>query len=286
MHELESHQTDDLRTDIDPPRSVSPQQREGLPAHYRMRAERHYVDHLVAPTLGTPIRLIPVGDFSDSDQARAKELDALIRSIRAHGVIQPLLVRKEDAAYRVIAGRKRLCAAMAAGLTEVPCIIHQVDDEGEASLRSAESVRGDMPPAATPQRAPDPVRAAVGIKLADGVTEIARDLARLRKTISVARDAAKGFERAAAVDLMAAGTWRTLWLANVTAFLATGRSPEEGSNALPSVIDEIVQSFEPECRLSRLRVSVDARGCHARAGRPRNDRPRADWRDDRHAVVS
>ena len=105
-----------------------------------MRAERHYVDHLVAPTLGTPIRLIPVGDFLHADQARAKELDALIRSIRAHGVIQPLLVRKEDDSYRVIAGRKRLCAAMAAGLTEVPCIIHQVDDAGEASLREPRKV--------------------------------------------------------------------------------------------------------------------------------------------------
>ena len=266
MHELESQQTHDLRADIEdlsdpdglePGPSPSGRQREGLPAHYRMRAERHYVDHLVAPTLGTPIRLIPVGNFSDSDQARAKELDALIRSIRAHGVIQPLLVRKEDEAYRVIAGRKRLCAAMAAGLTEVPCIIHQVDDAGEASLRSAESVRGDVQPLpAAPTRTADPVRAAVGTKLAEGVTEIARDLARVRNTIAVAREAAKGFERAAAVDLIAAETWRTLWLANVTAFLSTGRSPEEGSKTLSSVADEIVQSFEPECRLSQLRIAV------------------------------
>jgi hypothetical protein len=265
VHELESQQADDLRADIedtsdsdvlDPPVSPASRQREGLPAHYRMRAERHYVDHLVAPSLGTPIRLIPVATFSDSDQARAKELDALIRSIRAHGVIQPLLVRKEDDAYRVIAGRKRLCAAMAAGLTEVPCIIHQVDDAGEASLRSAESVRGDVPPQTIPARTADPMRAAVGTKLADGVTEIARDLARLRNTISVARNAVKGFERAAAVDLIAAETWRTLWLANVAAFLSTGRSPEEGSKTLSSVIDEVVQNFEPECRLSRLRIAV------------------------------
>jgi hypothetical protein len=156
----------------------------------------------------------------------------------------------------VIAGRKRLCAAMAAGLTEVPCIIHQVDDAGEASLRSAESVRGELPPQTVPARTADPMRAAVGTKLADGVTEIARDLARLRKTIGVARCAVKGFERAAAVDLIAAETWRTLWLANVTAFLSTGRSPEEGSKTLSSVIDEVVQSFEPECRLSQLRIAV------------------------------
>ena len=265
VHELESQQTDDLRPDIEDvsdadslaaTQSQGSRQREGLPAHYRMRAERHYVDHLVAPTLGTPIRLIPVGDFLHADQARAKELDALIRSIRAHGVIQPLLVRKEDDSYRVIAGRKRLCAAMAAGLTEVPCIIHRVDDAGAASLRTAESVRGDVQSPTIAARAADPVRAAVGTKLADGVTEIARDLARLRNTISVAREAARGFERAAAVDLIAAETWRTLWLANVTAFLSTGRSPEEGTQSLSSVIDDVIQNFEPECRLSRLRMAV------------------------------
>jgi len=265
VHELESQQTDDLRADIDDPTdtdaldataSPAARQREGLPAHYRMRAERHYVDHLVAPSVGTPIRLVPVSNFSDSDQARAKELDALIRSIRAHGVIQPLLVRKEDDAYRVIAGRKRLCAAMAAGLTAVPCIVHQVDDAGEASLRTAESVRGDVPAQTVPTRAADPMRAAVGTKLAEGVTEIARDLARLRNTIGLARTAVKGFERTAAVDLIAAETWRTLWLANVTAYLSTGRSPEEGSTTLSAAIDEVVQSFEPECRLSQLRIAA------------------------------
>jgi hypothetical protein len=248
VHELES------QTNVDQPEvPSSPRQREGLPAHYRMRAERHYVDHLVAPAVGTPIRLIPVANFSDGDQARAKELDALIRSIRAHGIIQPLLVRKEDTEYRVIAGRKRLGAAMAAGLAEVPCIVHQVDDAGEATLRSAESVRGDAPaPAAPTQRAADPVRAAVGTRLADGVTEIAADLARLRRTLGLARVAAKGFERAVSMDLIAAQTWRTLWLASVTAFLSTGKSPEEGVAPLSTVIDEVVQEFQPECRLSRL----------------------------------
>jgi hypothetical protein len=251
VHELEA------QTDDQPEARPSPGQREGLPAHYRMRAERHYVDHLVAPAMGTPVRLIPVANFSDGDQARAKELDALIRSIRAHGVIQPLLVRKEDTAYRVIAGRKRLYAAIAAGLAEVPCIIHQVDDEGEASLRSAESVRGDAPPQpAATTRAADPIRAAVGTKLADGVTEIAADLTRLRRTLGLARGAAKGFERAVSMDLIAAQAWRTLWLANVTAFLATGKSPEDGIAPLSTVVDDIVQGFEPESRLSRLRFTL------------------------------
>jgi hypothetical protein len=138
----------------------------------------------------------------------------------------------------------------------VPCIIHLVDDAGEASLRSAESVRGDAPAATGASRPADQMRAAIGTKLADGVSELANDLARLRSTIGLVRDASKGFERAVSIDLIAAQAWRASWLANVTAFLSTGRSPEEGSKPLPAIVDEIVQNFEPECRLSRLRFSV------------------------------
>jgi ParB-like chromosome segregation protein Spo0J len=263
VHELDSPQADALDTDAeDPIDSDSPEpdaappsrQREGLPSHYRMRAEQHYVDHIVAPAVGMPVRLIPVSDFPDPDRARSKELDALVRSIRAHGVIQPLLVHKERSAYRVIAGRKRLSAAMAAGLAEVPCIVHQVDDAGAASLRSAENIRGDAP--AAPGRTADQLRAAVGSKIADGVTEIATDLVRLRDSIDLVRAATRGFERTAAVDLMAAQTWRTLWLASVTAFLSTGKTTEAGSKPLSVVVDEVVGGFEPECRLSRLRVDV------------------------------
>jgi hypothetical protein len=262
VHELESPQSDILRTGLEDAAdqdASSGRQREGLPSHYRMRAERHYVDHLVTPTLGMPVRLIPIAYFADTHEACSGDLDALVRSIRTHGVIQPLLVRKENTAYRVIAGRRRLSAAVAVGLAEVPCIVHQVDDAGEASLRAAAEVRGDVvaarPPAAT--RASDPLRATVGSKLADGVSAIASDLARLRSTLDLARGAGKGFERAIALNFASAQTWRTLWLANATSFLATGQCQEDARKPLQTVIDDIIQCFEPECRLSGLRFAVE-----------------------------
>ena len=58
MHELESQSADTVPTDLDdasepdtsePMPSTQARQREGLPPQYRMRAERHYVDHLSAP---------------------------------------------------------------------------------------------------------------------------------------------------------------------------------------------------------------------------------------------
>lgn len=260
MHELESQQADGVRPDLDDPNDsesgeplASPQtrQREGLPAHYRMRAERHYVDHL-SSTAGVPVQMIPVNQLSPRPQAGAKELEALVRSIRAHGIIQPLLVRRERTAYHLIAGRHRLAAAVEAGLSEVPCIVHQVDEAGAAALESAERVRGEQ--------AGGPLRASVGAKIADGVKEIADDLSRLQTTLGLLSASPKGFQHAVAVDLVAAQTWRTLWLSNVASFLSSGKCLEGRARPLSAIVDDIVERFEPEARLSRLRFTVRHHG--------------------------
>jgi hypothetical protein len=264
VHELESQQsqqTDAMRDDLGDstdPESGQPlappqtRQREGLPPHYRMRAERHYVDHLSSTSAGVPVRMIPVNQLSPRSQKAVNELDALVRSIRVYGIVQPLLVRRDGTAYHVIAGRSRLAAAVEAGLAEVPCIVHQVDEAGAAALETAEGVRVE--------RVGGPLRASVGARIAGGVKEIADDLSRLRTTLGLLRDSPKGFQNAVAVDLMAAQTWRTLWLANVASFLSSGKCPEGRPKPLSAIADDIVERFEPECRLSRLRLTVHHHG--------------------------
>lgn len=59
---------------------------------------------------------------------REESLRELADSIRQHGVLQPLSVRRVGGSYELIAGERRLRAAQAAGLTEVPCILMQMDD--------------------------------------------------------------------------------------------------------------------------------------------------------------
>lgn len=57
-------------------------------------------------------------------------LDALSASIKEKGVLQPLLVRKDnDGKYEIIAGERRFRAAKQAGLNEVPVIIKEMDDK-------------------------------------------------------------------------------------------------------------------------------------------------------------
>jgi len=56
-------------------------------------------------------------------------LSTLTESVRRHGILQPLSVRRRGAHYELVAGERRLRAAIAAGLSEIPCIVMQMTDE-------------------------------------------------------------------------------------------------------------------------------------------------------------
>lgn len=75
------------------------------------------------------------------------ELNELSESIREHGVLQPLLVRKHGAKYEIIAGERRYQASKLADLTEVPVIIKEVNDEEMLALALIENLqRSDLNP--------------------------------------------------------------------------------------------------------------------------------------------
>lgn len=116
-------------------------QREGLPNDYRMRNADHYVDELVAATSMPQLRLIAVSEIEGVVTSGGEGLDGLIDSIQAYGVLQPLLVRRLRGRYELLAGSKRLAAAVNAGLKEVPCLVHEVDDVEARRLAEAANRR-------------------------------------------------------------------------------------------------------------------------------------------------
>ena len=59
---------------------------------------------------------------------RQDALEELAHSITQHGILQPLSVRRMGMGYELIAGERRLRAAKLAGLTEIPCIVMNMDD--------------------------------------------------------------------------------------------------------------------------------------------------------------
>ena len=61
-------------------------------------------------------------------------LEELAQSIRANGVIQPILVRRTGATYRIIAGERRWRAAQRAGLMKVPVVVREVPEGSEKDL--------------------------------------------------------------------------------------------------------------------------------------------------------
>jgi ParB family chromosome partitioning protein len=84
----------------------------------------------------------------NNPRAIVKPDPALVASVRAHGIIEPLVVRPlGDGRYEIVAGERRYRAALEAGLTEVPVVVREVDDQEAFALAMAENtVRRDLDP--------------------------------------------------------------------------------------------------------------------------------------------
>jgi ParB family transcriptional regulator, chromosome partitioning protein len=81
---------------------------------------------------------------------RQEDLEELTASIRDKGVLQPILVRTqpgEDGVWQIIAGERRWRASQAARLTEVPIVVHEMDDVEVFEVAIVENVqRADLNP--------------------------------------------------------------------------------------------------------------------------------------------
>jgi ParB family transcriptional regulator, chromosome partitioning protein len=76
-----------------------------------------------------------------------RELTSLRESIQAHGLLQPLVVRAVGDHYQLIAGERRLRAAAAAGITEVPATVVDFDDQQVLEAALVENIqRADLNP--------------------------------------------------------------------------------------------------------------------------------------------
>jgi len=88
-----------------------------------------------------PNRYQPRRHFADEDMAE------LTASIRAQGVIQPLLVRKDGTGYELVAGERRLRAAKKAGLPKVPVVIKDISHSEMLEMSIVENIqRADFNP--------------------------------------------------------------------------------------------------------------------------------------------
>ena len=68
-------------------------------------------------------------------------LESLAESIRSHGIVQPLLVRRRDDGYELIAGERRWRAAKLAGISRVPIVVKEVPDESLLEIALIENIQ-------------------------------------------------------------------------------------------------------------------------------------------------
>jgi ParB family chromosome partitioning protein len=100
--------------------------------------------------LAIPIDSVAPNPVQPRTVFRPDRLEELAASIRANGIIQPLIVRRVGGAYQIIAGERRWRAAKLAGLTEVPVIVQDVADPRMLELALIENIqREDLNPIET-----------------------------------------------------------------------------------------------------------------------------------------
>ena len=223
-----------------------PAAREGLPRGYRMRADRHYVDQLDAPSAGHPVRMIPPSALSAQPAENTPALRPLIESIRVHGIVHPLLVRRRDTQYVVVAGRKRLAVAQILQLPAVPCLVQDVTESDSAALAAADNLRVGPSTAGADEIALPAVESA-----------IADHLANIGKCADMC-GAGAGLQRQT-LDLLKSHAWRAARLIDARNLIVGGRCAPPRERSVASILDEVIEGFSTECRLSGVTIRTDMR---------------------------
>ncbi len=101
-----------------------------------------------------PVDLLQRGKYQPRVDMRQESLEELAASIKAQGIVQPIVVRPVDGAapgesqrYEIIAGERRWRAAQIAGLAAVPAVIRRVPDEAAIAMALIENIqREDLNP--------------------------------------------------------------------------------------------------------------------------------------------
>ncbi|MBS0365875.1 MAG: ParB/RepB/Spo0J family partition protein [Proteobacteria bacterium] len=93
-----------------------------------------------------PVEQLQRGRYQPRADMREEALEDLAGSIRAQGVVQPIVVRalpapNGAARYEIIAGERRWRAAQLAGLTEIPAIVRQIPDEAAIAMALIENIQ-------------------------------------------------------------------------------------------------------------------------------------------------
>ncbi len=94
-----------------------------------------------------PLERLSANPFQPRAEFDAEKLEELAESIKLHGVLQPVVVRRLGDDYQIIAGERRWRAAQMAGLKAIPAVVRELDDAGMIQVALIENLqREDLNP--------------------------------------------------------------------------------------------------------------------------------------------
>ena len=227
----------------------TPPLREGLPPRFRMRADAHYVEELDSALFSAPIRHLDVRTIDPIQREGDHSPSAdFVESVRRHGVLQPLLVRSRGGRFQVMAGSKRLAAALEAGLTEVPCLVERVDDAQARILAAATNVPS-APREGSPVRPERPKTDIAFGAFADCLTAVASSAGLLAS--------GSALTHAVAIDLVRAEVARALHLLRAVRVLRGEVNLVRRPVYPRTILQRVVGETEAERRLQGVALSIN-----------------------------
>ncbi len=101
-------------------------------------------EEFAGPAATLPVETVERGRYQARREFDPEALQGLADSIRAQGVLQPILVRPlGEGRYELLAGERRWRAAQMAGLTEIPALVRDVDERSAVAIGLIENIQRD-----------------------------------------------------------------------------------------------------------------------------------------------
>lgn len=116
----------------------------GLPDFVKSKFDNHFVDELSARTHTPVVRNIPIDKLTANVHQPRKDfgdLAELADSIKEKGILEPVLIRPKNGKFEIVAGERRFRAAQIAGLSEIPCIEHDIADNEALEISIIENIQ-------------------------------------------------------------------------------------------------------------------------------------------------
>ena len=98
----------------------------------------------LSPQTEVDIQLIEPNPYQPRTEFSDEKLTELAESIKAHGIIQPLIVRELNGKYQLIAGERQLRAAKKVGLPMVPIVIRDLSEQSMMEIALVENLQREI----------------------------------------------------------------------------------------------------------------------------------------------